>query len=110
MSEELAAKKINSKGFYFLVGLGLGSLISVLFAPQSGDETREYLSDKLKEGSQYTQKKAHELRERAAAVVGHGKNMVTEKKEQIAAAADAGREAYKQEIAKAKAAGTETED
>ena len=32
---------------------------------------------------------------------------VTQKKEQIAAAVDAGRDVYKQEIAKAKAAGTE---
>jgi gas vesicle protein len=110
MSEELAAKKSDSKVFYFLVGLSLGSLISVLFAPKSGDETRKYLSDKLKEGSEYTHKKAHELRERAAAVVEEGKNMVTQKKEQIAAAVDVGHEAYKQEIAKAKAAGTETEN
>jgi gas vesicle protein len=109
MSEELAAKKSNSKVFYFLVGLGIGSLVSVLFAPKSGDETREYLSDKLEEGGEYTQKKAHEMRERAAAVVEHGKNMVTETKGQIAAAVDVGRKAYKQEIAKAKAAGTETE-
>jgi len=73
------------------------------------DERHGYLSDKLKEGSEYTQKKAHELRERAAAVVEHGKNMLTQKKEQIAAAVDVGREAHKREIAKAKAAGTETE-
>jgi gas vesicle protein len=109
MSEELAAKKSGSRVFYFLVGLSLGSLISILFAPKSGDETREYLSDKLKEGSDYTHKKTHELRERAAVVVEQGKNMVTQKKEQIAAAVDAGRDVYKQEIAKAKAAGTETE-
>ena len=42
MSEELAAKKSGSRVFYFLVGLSLGSLISILFAPKSGDETREY--------------------------------------------------------------------
>jgi gas vesicle protein len=109
MSDELAAKKSDSKVFYFLAGLALGSLISVLFAPKSGEETREYLSNKLKEGSEYTHKKAHELREQAATVVEDGKSMVTQKKEQIAAAVDVGRKAYKQEIAKAKAAGTETE-
>ena len=42
MSEELASKKSGSTIFYFLMGLGLGSLISILFAPKSGDETREY--------------------------------------------------------------------
>jgi len=107
MSEEPAAKKSDSTIFYFLVGLGLGSFISVLFAPKSGDETRKYLSEKLKDGSAYTQKKAHELKKRAAAAVEHGQNTVTQKKGQIAAAVDAGREAYQQEIAKTKAAGTE---
>lgn len=110
MSEDIAAKEGNSKVFYFLMGLGLGSLISVLFASQSGDETREYLSHKLEEGSEYSRKKAHDLRERVAAAVEHGKNMVTQTKEQIASAVDVGRETYKQEIAKVKAAGTETED
>jgi gas vesicle protein len=108
MSEELAAKS-GSKPFYFLVGLGLGSLIGILFAPKSGDETRGYLSDKLKEGSEYTHKKTRDLRGRTGARVEHGKNMVTQKKEQITAAVDVGREVYKQEIANARAAGTETE-
>ena len=101
MSEELAAKG-GSVPSYFLVGLGLGSLIGILFAPKSGAETRGYLLDKLRKGSEHTRKKTHELRERAAELAKHGKNVVTE-------AVDAGREVYKQEIAKAKAAGTETE-
>jgi gas vesicle protein len=108
MSEERASK--GSSAFsYFLVGLGLGSLIGILFAPKSGADTRGYLSDKLKEGSEYAHKKRHELRERVAALGKHGKNVVTQKKEQIPAAVDVGREIYKQEIAKAKAAATETE-
>ena len=109
MSEELAAKKSGPNTFYFLAGLGLGSLIAVLFARKSGAETREYLSDKMREESEYTHKKAHKLKKRAAAVAEQGKNMLTQKKEQIAEAVDVGREVYKQEIVKAKAAGTETE-
>jgi gas vesicle protein len=108
MSEELAAKG-GSVPSYFLVGLGLGSLIGILFAPKSGAETRGYLLDKLRKGSEYTHKKTHELRERTAALGKKGKNVVTQKKEQVTAAVDVGREVYKQEIAKAKAAGTETE-
>jgi gas vesicle protein len=84
-------------------------LIGILFAPKSGAETRGYFSDKLKEGSEYAHKKTHELRERVAALGKHGKNVVTQKKEQITAAVDVGREVYEEEKAKAKAAGTETE-
>jgi len=98
------AEKIGSRVSYFLVGLGIGSLIGILFAPKSGEETREYLSQKVKEGSEYAQKKARELRERAEDLVGRGKEGVAQKKEQIAAAVDAGREAYQREKSKAKGA------
>jgi gas vesicle protein len=33
------AASIIPKGNYFLVGLGIGSLIGILFAPKSGEET-----------------------------------------------------------------------
>ncbi len=95
------AERIDSKVIYFLVGLGIGSLIGILLAPKSGEETREYLSQKVKEGSEHTQKKAGELRERAEDLVGRGKEGVTQKKEQIAAAVDVGHEAYQQEKSKA---------
>jgi gas vesicle protein len=91
------AEKTNSKVSYFLVGLGIGSLLGILFAPKSGEETREYLSQKAKEGSEYAQKKARELMERAEDLVGRGTEVLTEKKEQITAAVDVGRETYKRE-------------
>jgi gas vesicle protein len=98
------AEKIDSKVSYLLLGLGVGSLIGILFAPKSGEETREYLSQKLKEGSEYAQKKARELTERAEDLVERGKEVVTRKKEKIAAAVDVGRKAYQEEKSKAKGA------
>jgi gas vesicle protein len=98
------AKKIVSKASYFLVGLGIGSLIGILSAPKSGEETREYMSQKAKDGSEYAQKKARELKERAEDLVKHGKEVVMQKKEQIATAVDAGREAYQRERSKAQGA------
>jgi gas vesicle protein len=91
------AEKTNSKVSYFLVGLGIGSLLGILFAPKSGEETREYLSQKAKEGSEYAQKKARELMERTEDLVERGTEVLTEKKEQITAAVDVGRETYKRE-------------
>ena len=57
-------EKIISNASYLPVGVGIGSLVGVLFAPKSGEDTREYLEQKAKEGSEYTQKKARELKAR----------------------------------------------
>ena len=89
------AEKIDSNVTYFLVGLGVGSLIGILFAPKSGQETRESLS-------QNAQKKVRDLQECAEDVVERGKKVVTQKKEEIAAAVDVGRETYQREKSKAK--------
>ena len=40
------ADNVGSKVSFFLVGLGIGALVGILFAPKSGEETREYLSSK----------------------------------------------------------------
>ena len=91
----------GSKVSYFLVGLGIGALVGILFAPKSGQETREYLSGKAEEGREYAQRKARELRERADELMERSKEMVGRQKEQLSAAVDAGREAYQREKAKA---------
>jgi gas vesicle protein len=91
----------GSKISYFLVGIGIGALIGILFAPKSGEETREYLAKKADEGKDYAQKKAQELRERADDLLERGKQVASRQKEQIAAAVDAGREAYQREKSKA---------
>ena len=52
------ADNVGSKVSYFLVGLGVGALVGVLFAPKSGEETRRFLSDKADEGKDFAQKKA----------------------------------------------------
>lgn len=91
----------GSKVSYFLVGLGVGTLLGILFAPKSGEETREYLRDKADEGKEYAQRKARELRERADEIVDRGKDAVRHQKENVTSAIDAGRAAYEREKAKA---------
>jgi gas vesicle protein len=56
------AEKIDSKVGYLLMGLGVGSLIGILLAPKSGEETREYLSQSVNKGSEYAHKKVRDLR------------------------------------------------
>jgi gas vesicle protein len=94
------ADNVGSKFSYFLVGLGVGALVGVLFAPKSGEETRELLNKKADEGRDYAQKKARELRERADELIERGKDVASRKKDSISAAVDAGREAFLRESAK----------
>ena len=91
------ADNVGSKVSYFLVGLGVGALVGVLFAPKSGEETRDYLNKKADEGKDYAQRKARELRERADVLVERSKDVASKKKDSIAAAVEAGREAYLRE-------------
>jgi gas vesicle protein len=90
----------GSKVSYFLVGMGIGALVGILFAPKSGEETREFLSQKAEEGKVYAQRKAQELRERADDMVERGKTVAARQKDSISAAVDAGREAYQREKSK----------
>lgn len=87
----------GSKVSFFLIGLGIGSLIGVLFAPKSGEETRDYLAAKADEGRDYAQKKARELRERAEDLLERSKEVMGRQKEAISSAVEAGRETYKRE-------------
>jgi gas vesicle protein len=98
--EVAMADNVGSKVSYFLVGLGVGALVGVLFAPKSGEETREFLSQKAEEGKDYAQRKARELRERADELIERSKDVATRKKDSISAAVEAGREAYLREAAK----------
>ena len=98
------AEKIDSKVSYLLLGLGVGWLVGILFAPKSGEGSREYLSQKVREGSKHAREKVEELRERAEDLVERGKEMVNQKKEQIAEGLDEASKAYLPGKSKAKGA------
>jgi gas vesicle protein len=87
----------GSKVSYFLVGLGIGALVGILFAPKSGEETREFLAAKADEGRDYAQKKARELRERAEDLIERSKEIISRQKDAVSSAVDAGKDAYKRE-------------
>ena len=95
------AEKTESMIGYFLSGLAIGSLIAIFFAPKSGEATREYLSQKVDQGSTHAQKKARELRERAEDLVEFWKELVNQKKATIAAELDEAGNAHLPEKAKA---------
>jgi gas vesicle protein len=96
------AEKLDSNAGYFLAGLVIGSLVSIFFAPKSGEGTRAYLSKKVSEGTKQARKKARELRARAEDLVDSGKELVNEKKEQITAKLENAGKDYPPEKSRAK--------
>lgn len=78
----------------FLLGLGAGLAIGILFAPKSGQETRELLKNKAGEGGEYLKQRGAELKETAAEWVEKGKEALDRQKDHLSEALDAGKQAY----------------
>jgi gas vesicle protein len=88
----------DNKLSYFFLGLGLGVAVGVLFAPKSGDETRELLRSKAEEGADYVKRRGEELRDSAVDAVDKGKQTLQRHKENLSAAVEAGRQAYRESV------------
>jgi gas vesicle protein len=93
-------KTISNVGM-FLAGVGVGSAVGILFAPKSGDDTREAVRETVQKGTDYIQDNARQVFRGAEEVIRRGSEVVLEQKERIAAAIDVGREAYQREKARA---------
>ena len=67
----------------FIAGAVAGAAVALLFAPASGEETREFLGERAREG-----------RERAAQAARQGREALNRQRDTIASAIERGREAY----------------
>ena len=94
---------------YFCLGLGIGVAVGILFAPKSGEETRQllrskadestdYLKRKADESTEYVKRKSEELKDSAAELADKSKLAIQKQKEQLAAALEAGKQAYKETV------------
>jgi gas vesicle protein len=98
------AEKTDPNVGYLLAGLTIGWLIGIFFAPKSGEETRDYLSKKFSKGHRHARKKAREFKRRAEGLLEHGKEMVNQKKDEIAEKLDDAVKAHLPGKSKAKGA------
>jgi gas vesicle protein len=103
MSEE---NSTVSKLGYFLVGGGIGAIVALLFAPRTGRETRDLIAQKAVESKERFTSASRNVSERVSDYVDKGKELVNTQKEQISAAIEAGKQAYREEKGKG-AASTE---
>jgi gas vesicle protein len=81
---------------WFLAGLGVGAAVGILYAPQSGSETREALRARAEEGRDYMKTRARDARNQASDWVDKGRDVVSQQKDQFRAAYEAGRQAYQE--------------
>ena len=98
---------VSTNLLFFLAGASLGAVVALLYAPQSGKKTREYIADKADEGRDYLKEKSKEIREQAedyvekgrelvSTQVERGKELVAKQKEQLSAALEAVKDGYKE--------------
>ena len=94
------ADESGSKFSYFLAGLGIGSIIGILFAPRAGEETREMLQSRFDEGREYLDRTSREARQHAEDLVDRGRKTVARQKENLHSAVEAGKQAYREATAR----------
>jgi len=82
----------------FLMGLGVGVAIGMLFAPKSGQETRDLIKGKAGEGTDYLKQRGSELRQNANEWVDKGKEALRSHKDSLSDAMEAGRQAYRDAV------------
>lgn len=97
---------------YFLIGGGIGAVVALLFAPKSGHELRGDIADATRKGIDRTRETASQVgskagdyfevtRDRASNLYAAASNKAGEaawrKKDQFAAAVEAGKQAYEEE-------------
>ena len=98
----------GDKMMYFLVGGFVGASVALLFSPKTGEQTRELLENKYKEGAELLNETARQGKERvtekslemAGQVAGNinkGKGILKQQRDQVSAAIDAGKNAYEVE-------------
>jgi gas vesicle protein len=88
----------------FLVGALSGAALAILFAPRSGRETRELLGEKLREttdrgrrAGEKALERGREAAEDAAHYLERQREALEKRRDRLASAVEAGRQAYRDE-------------
>jgi gas vesicle protein len=72
----------ESKLPYFICGLGIGAALGILYAPRSGEETREELRVRANEGREFVRRRADEGREYVRERAGESREYLKKRTEE----------------------------
>jgi gas vesicle protein len=90
----------TTKVSFFLAGLGIGAAVALLFAPQSGEDTRKQIAEKAKDGTDYVASKSREIRKQAEDLVDQGKDLVSKQKARLADVLESGKQTVRETFAR----------
>jgi len=99
MSEE---SRTGEKALFFTLGAFIGATVALLLAPRSGEETRKFIVSKARESADYVGTRSRNVVDRTTGYVDKGKELLQQQRDQLAAALEAGRAAYRDEKEKTK--------
>jgi len=100
MSEE---SRTGEKALFFTLGAFIGATVALLLAPRSGEETRKFIATKARDGADFVTQRGRTVVDRTSSYVDRGKEILQAQRDQLAAALEAGKAAYRDEKDKAKA-------
>jgi gas vesicle protein len=96
----MADCNVATKISYFLAGIGIGAVVALLFAPQSGEETRKQIAEKAQDGKDFVAHKGREIRKQAEDIVDQGKDLVSKQKARLADVLESGKQAARETFAR----------
>jgi gas vesicle protein len=88
----------DNKFSWFFLGLGLGAAVGLLFAPKSGEETRQMLASKAGEGKDYLKRQSDTIKDTANDAIERGRSALARQREQLNQAVEAGKQAYRDAV------------
>ena len=98
----------NDKFMYFLLGSFVGASVALLITHKSGEDVLKFLEDryrgktdllskKAREGGEYVAKKSQEVADQVTEGIDRSKDTLNRQRDQVVAAIEAGKKAYKEE-------------
>ena len=92
----------GEKALYFVLGAFIGAATALLLAPRSGEETRRLIAGKAREGADFVANRTRTVAEKTSTYIDKGKELLQQQRDQLSAAIEAGKQAYREEKDKAK--------